>query len=536
MKLSNLSIQHKVYLALGSIFLLVLIIVVSVAVSSERQMSAEMAHSQLKDKASGYLDTMNMLMISGAIGNREMVRTKLLSDSNIVEARMIRAPKIDQFYGKGLDHEYAQDDLERRALQGEETLVTTDDANGHIMTLVTPVYAHENYRGTNCLGCHQAQDGEVLGAIRISYSLEELDGHIFSNMLRMGIIQASMFIAALVVLSLLLRKVVITPVKRMHQTLTTMDEDSDLTHTVEVTSTDEIGSTGRALNHMIEKLSDSLKRVVQTSSELELAAQNIDQSSAESLRAAQSQKQETNDIRQAIEALHESISLVMGNAEQSSDASSEAKVVAHNGVNKTDEAADNIRKMNDAIKTTTGVITSLDEQSNNVGGVLEVIKGIAEQTNLLALNAAIEAARAGESGRGFAVVADEVRSLSQRTHESTQEIEAMVEALQSQARNAVSSMENAQNIAEEGSERVREAAEALHQMTQHVDRMSELNRETLQRMQAQVSLGQDVSRGIESIASHSLNTESCAEKTAGISRNLVGMANHLNTMVRKFKL
>merc|ERR1712169_8706 len=104
-------------------------------------------------------------------------------------------------YGEGLDHEYAQDDLERRALQGEETLVTTDDANGHIMTLVTPVYAHENYRGTNCLGCHQAQDGEVLGAIRISYSLEELDGHIFSNMLRMGIIQASMFIAALVVLS-----------------------------------------------------------------------------------------------------------------------------------------------------------------------------------------------------------------------------------------------------------------------------------------------------------------------------------------------
>ncbi|MAD45863.1 MAG: methyl-accepting chemotaxis protein [Oceanospirillaceae bacterium] len=536
MKVNNLSIQHKVYLALGSIFLLVLIVVISVAVNSERNMSEDMAHSQLKDKASGYLDTMNMLMISGAIANREMVRTKLLSDDVIVEARMIRAPQIDKFYGKGLEHEYPRDELEERALQGEETLITTNDENGHIMTLVTPVYAYEDYRGTNCLGCHQAEDGDVLGAIRISYSLHEMDAHIFKNMLRMGLIQAAMFIAALIVLSLLLRKVVITPVRRMHQTLTTMDEDSDLTQTVAVSSNDEIGSTGRALNHMIEKLSDSLRRVVQTSAELEHAAQDIDESSSESLQAAQSQKAETSDIQRAIEELHESIRLVMENAEHSSEASAEAKVVAHHGVSKTDEASANIQKMNDAIQTTTGVITSLDEQSNNVGGVLEVIKGIAEQTNLLALNAAIEAARAGESGRGFAVVADEVRSLSQRTHESTQEIEAMVEALQSRARDAVNSMETAQTIAGAGSERVKEAAEALHSMTQHVDRMSELNAETLKRMQSQVELGQNVSRGIDTISQHSLNTEACAEKTTAISKKLVTMANHLTTMVGKFRL
>ena len=78
------SIQRKVYFALGSIFLLVLVVVISVAVSAEKKLSTEMVHSQLKDKASGYLDTMNMLMISGAIANREMVRTKLLSDNNIV--------------------------------------------------------------------------------------------------------------------------------------------------------------------------------------------------------------------------------------------------------------------------------------------------------------------------------------------------------------------------------------------------------------------------------------------------------------------
>ena len=536
MKVNSLSIQHKVYFALGSIFLLVLIVVISVAVSSEKKMSADMAHAQLRDKASGYLDTMNMLMISGAIGNRELVRTKLLSDKSIVEARMMRGSKVDALYGKGMEHEYPQDDLDRRALAGEEILLTTDGPDGHVMTYLTPVIAHENYRGTNCLLCHQAQEGDVLGAIRISYSLAELDGHIFNNMLRMGLIQAAMFISALVILSLLLRRVIITPVRRMHRTLETMEQESDLTQVVHIDSDDEIGRTGKALNSMIERFADSLRHVVDSSAELEKAARAIDSSSRQSLQAAQAQKTETAGIQHAIEELHESIHLVMTNAEQSSRASEEAKVVAHNGVSKTDQASASIRTMNEAIQSTAQVIQSLDKRSNNVGSVLEVIKGIAEQTNLLALNAAIEAARAGESGRGFAVVADEVRTLSQRTHESTQEIEKMIEQLQSEARHAVESMQHAQDVSDEGMDRVNQAAEALHRMTEHVDRMSELNNETLKRMQMQVEVGRNVSQGVESISEHSYNTSVSAEKTTDISDKLVNMANHLSTLVRKFRL
>jgi len=322
----------------------------------------------------------------------------------------------------------------------------------------------------------------------------------------------------------------------MHSTLDLMERNSDLTQLVKVDSEDEMGRTAMALNKMIERFSDSLRQVVNSSGELEDAAKSINVSSSKSLQAAQSQKTETTQIQHAIEELHESIQLVMANAEQSSQASAEAKVVARTGVTKTDQATASINTMNSAIQSTAEVIASLDQRSNNVGGVLGVIKGIAEQTNLLALNAAIEAARAGDSGRGFAVVADEVRTLSQRTHESTQEIESMIEQLQSEARHAVDSMHKAQSTAEEGMERVNEAAKALHSMTEHVERMSSLNDETLKRMHMQVEVGRNVSQGIDSISTHSLNTSQSAEQTTEIAKRLVNMANHLSTLVKKFRL
>lgn len=533
---NNQSIQRKVYFALAGIFLVVMIVVISIAVSSEQHLSRQMVHTQLTDKASSYLDTMNILMVSGAIANRESLRQKILSDESITEARILRHSAIDALYGKGFPHEYPKDDIDRRALSGEEIFFEQDNESGHTITYAKPLIAKEDFRGTNCLGCHQAQEGDILGAVRITYDLAKLDNTIEDNMLMMGLTQAAMFIGALIFLSTLLRKVVLKPIKRMHKTLSSIEKKSDLTIKAKVTSKDEIGETALALNSMTARFHDSLIQVVNSTEQLETAASHIDTSSRCSFDAAEQQKRETNQIQQSIESLHHSIRDVMSNAEQSTQASNTAKQVATDGVNKTDDASATIQKMNTAIQTTAEVISTLDERSSNVGGVLEVIKGIAEQTNLLALNAAIEAARAGESGRGFAVVADEVRTLSQKTHESTQEIESMIDQLQDEAKKAVNSMKSAQQMAEEGMERVNEAASALTAMTSHLDQMDQLNTETLQQMQDQVNIGDNVSQGIESISQHSISTADSAEQTTKESSNLVSLSNHLTTLVKQFKI
>ena len=532
----SLSIRHKINLILGAIFLTVLVVVISIAVSSEKQLSREMIEERLQEKASSYLDTLNMLMISGAIHNRELLREKILSDNNIVDARALRAPSIDKIYQRGYDHEYPVDDLDRRALAGEEILISNKSKDGHIMTYLMPILAYKDYRGTNCLTCHMVEENEILGAIRISYSLDELDQNIFNNMLRMGLVQAAMFIVGLLILGFVLRQVVTTPISRMKRNISGMEQNSDLTVQLEVGSRDEIGLTAQSINSLIDRFAYSLRQLVQLSAELEQSADHIERSSSASTQAANAQREETANIQQAIADLRGSTQHVMNNAQESSLASSDAKKVARLGVNKTELASSSIDTMNQALLSASQVIHTLDERSKSVGSVLEVIKGIAEQTNLLALNAAIEAARAGESGRGFAVVADEVRTLAQRTAESTQEIEQMIDQLQSEAKLAVQSMENAQTTATEGMERVHESASALYSMAEHVERMSTLNNETLKSMETQVIISDQVNQRVESISDYSINSSSTAEQTTAIAKQLVAIAHHLSQLVNQFKV
>ena len=357
------TITFKLLLALIAVFTCVLAVSTGYQYYQQKTLINNVLSEQLHDKASNYFDSLNMMMLTGTMAQKETLRQKALAQEGIEQVRVLRADAVSKFYGPGDANQKPVDDIDQRALNGELVIepISADWGKGLVVAL--PMKSSENYRGTNCLACHQAEQGDILGAIRITYNLNELDESIDSNMLKMAATQITMFVAALIMLSYLLRKVVLKPIRKMHKTLALMEKHSDLSHRVEVTSNDEIGQAASALNAMTLRFADSLHQVVNSAEQLEGAAQHIDATSRRSKNAADQQNQETGQIQHAITTLHTSISQVMSNAELSSQASVEAKTVARDGVDKTDQATLTIEKMNAAMASTSAVVTSLDERT-----------------------------------------------------------------------------------------------------------------------------------------------------------------------------
>ncbi|WP_411860639.1 methyl-accepting chemotaxis protein [Pseudomonas sp. JM0905a] len=181
------------------------------------------------------------------------------------------------------------------------------------------------------------------------------------------------------------------------------------------------------------------------------------------------------------------------------------------------------------------VVQSLASDSEDINLVLNTIRSIAEQTNLLALNAAIEAARAGEQGRGFAVVADEVRNLALKTQQSTTEIHAMIEKLNNGTRDVVSAMERSQQRTAESVRHALGAAHALHEITEAVALINDMNVQIASAAEEQSMVAEDISKNIESIGQAAADVASGAEKASAASQRMTELSTRQRALVQQFK-
>ncbi|MFV8834180.1 methyl-accepting chemotaxis protein [Aquisalimonas sp.] len=311
--------------------------------------------------------------------------------------------------------------------------------------------------------------------------------------------------------------------------------EGDLTKRLDESGKDEIAALAHAFNLFAQRVQATVSEVGGSTEQLASAAEEMSTITAETNQNTQRQREETEQVVTAMNEMTATVQDVARNAESAAEAAREADVSAQQGSQVVDRTITGINNLAQEVESAAETINRLGSDTDNIGSVLDVIREVADQTNLLALNAAIEAARAGEAGRGFAVVADEVRTLASRTQDSTQEIQAMIERLQSGSREAVEAMENSRSRAHSTVEEAGNASESLGSITQSVSRISEMNDQIASAAEEQSSVADEINRNIVSINDISEQTAEGATQTATAGDQLARLANQLQNLVAKFK-
>ncbi|MBD9466212.1 methyl-accepting chemotaxis protein [Pseudomonas sp. Pdm06] len=310
----------------------------------------------------------------------------------------------------------------------------------------------------------------------------------------------------------------------------------DLSQNVIVTRRDELGVLQQGIARMGVTLRDLISGIRDGVTQIASAAEELSAVTEQTSAGVNSQKVETDQVATAMHEMTATVQEVARNAEEASQAAAAADGEARAGDKVVSEAIAQIERLASEVVRSTDAMTVLQQESDKIGSVMDVIKAVAEQTNLLALNAAIEAARAGEAGRGFAVVADEVRGLAQRTQKSTEEIEGLVAGLQNGTQQVAAVMNNSRSLTDSSVALTRKAGESLGNITRTVSNIQSMNQQIAAAAEQQSAVAEEISRSIINVRDVSEQTAAASEETAASSVELARLGNQLQMMVSHFRV
>lgn len=297
---------------------------------------------------------------------------------------------------------------------------------------------------------------------------------------------------------------------------------------------DDIGQIQLAMKMLRSETGGLVGRIADSAQTLTSGSAELSSAVSQSESGVRQQFAETDQVAAAVNQMSASIQEVAGNAQSSSDAAASGLTEVTQGKQVVDESRRSIQDLKREIEQAVAVIADVEQSSNSINKILDVIGEIAEQTNLLALNAAIEAARAGDAGRGFAVVADEVRMLATRTQTSTDEIREMIEKLQSSSTKAVVAMQQGQQQTETCVQQNNETVSALDSIYTAIEMINNMNTQIATAVEQQGAVADEINRSVYSIRDMSEQNLEAVEQSAMTSDQMLSVSQGFSELSRQF--
>jgi twitching motility protein PilJ len=311
--------------------------------------------------------------------------------------------------------------------------------------------------------------------------------------------------------------------------------DGDLT-THATVSENFTGAIADAINFAVDALRQLVTTINETTVQVSAAAQETQATAMHLAEASDHQAQQITAVSAAVNEMAASIEQVSNNAISSTEVAQKAVSIANKGATAVQNTVKGMDSIRESIQETSKRIKRLGESSQEIGDIIELISDIADQTNILALNAAIQAAMAGEAGRGFAVVADEVQRLAERATDATKQIESLVRTIQSDTKEAVSSMEQSTSGVVNGAKLAQNAGESLTEIESVSHHLAEIIQNITDAAQQQATAATSISETMNVIQEVTTQTSAGTNETAVSIGNLAELANELRKSVAGFKL
>ncbi|MEQ3530983.1 methyl-accepting chemotaxis protein [Pseudoalteromonas sp. XMcav11-Q] len=291
-----------------------------------------------------------------------------------------------------------------------------------------------------------------------------------------------------------------------------------------------------AMRDMADKLKAIIAEIQSSTHALSSSSETLSTITAQSKQGADNQMEQLSHSAVSMNEMAATIAEITQSAQLAADAATDADSQSNSGVQVVVATQQAMEGLVGKIENVSKTIENLEQETESVGSILDVIRGIAEQTNLLALNAAIEAARAGEQGRGFAVVADEVRSLASRTQKSTDEIQEMISKLQNEAKRSVGMMRDNVKDAKDTADKSAKTDEVLQAISSSVSTIKDMNLQIASASEEQNTVTQQLSQSVTEISETAQETATGAERASDEALSLLSLSRTLDKSVSSFRL